>query len=61
MELHCCLLNCKTNVCGTNFGVEYVTSETSVSTYKTDGVITKETIIQIVTALRTSNLMSRTA
>jgi len=60
IELHCCLLNCKTNVCGTNFGDEHTASETSVRTYKTTGVVTKKTIIQIFTALRTSNLMSRT-
>jgi len=33
----------------------------SVSTYNTTGVVTKKTIIQIFAALRTSNLMSRTA
>ena len=61
IELHCCFLQCKTNICGTNFGDEHAASETSVRIYKTTGVITKETIIQIFSALRISNLMSRTA
>jgi hypothetical protein len=60
MELHCGLLNCKTNVCGTSFWDELAASETSVSAYNTTGVVTKKTVIQILTALRTSNLMSRT-
>lgn len=59
--MHCCLLNCKTNICGTNFGGEHAASETSVKTYKTTGVVTKRTIIQIFTALKPSNLMSTTA
>jgi hypothetical protein len=61
MELHCGLLNCKTNVCGTSFWDEHDASETSVSTYNTTGVVTKKTIILIFTALRTSIVMSRTA
>jgi hypothetical protein len=51
-KLHCCLLNCKTNVCVINFWDEHAASETSASTYKTTGVVTKETIIQIFIALR---------